>query len=271
MDMNELLTNEFFIQAKSLATLYAEILICIAAASLLGWIVGFMMQRSRYRKKLKETRSSWKTRVRDLEKASRSAEDSLEKQIQSMATEHKSLKSANRALTDTLKKSDANRQKARAESIELNRQHTESHERLQRIIQQKDREILELGNRLSIDKGRRVARENQHLHSTTHIAPAKPSHLTPLPASHLSHADTVLTQQMTNNQEILDATVQISIPATISARQSESLQPVGDDDSVLLDETSDIHALAAEEATLALDADAVAQVQRAYKERKADD
>lgn len=250
------------LQIHSFVSLYAEILICIAAATLLGWIVGLMMQRSRHKQLLKDVNTKWDERYRSLEESARDDAENLEEQLQSLANETKSSQATNRALTETLKKNDTNIQKSRAEAIELNRQHTESHERLQRIIQQKDREIAELGNRLNLD-----AKFDRSPDSTS-IAPAIASstRYAEIAEADLNNADTVAISPAQFSAEVMDATVQMNIPSTADAA-SKKTAPVVTDADASLDDTSDLSDLALEESTIAMDDEALAFAQRSYKGR----
>jgi len=99
-------------QILTLLNLYSEFIILLVAASVLSLFVGWMMSRSSSKKRMNE-----------------------------IAGETRALKANNKVLTESLKKNDLTIQKARAEAIELNRQHAETQERLQRIIQQKEKDI----------------------------------------------------------------------------------------------------------------------------------
>lgn len=148
MDLNELITqlqsNELFIQLQSAASLYTEILIAIAAAGLLGLFIGLMMQRSKHKRKMAHITRSSNKKYAELKESARRDSAQLEEQLQVLGLEAKKLSAKNSVLADSVRENDAILQKARAESIELNRRHTETQERLQRIIQQKDREFAGL-------------------------------------------------------------------------------------------------------------------------------
>lgn len=256
MDMKQLA-----LQIQNAATLYSEILICVVAAGLLGWIVGLMMQRSRHKRQLLSVNTKWEERYQLLEESARDDAENLEEQLQSLASETKSSQATNRALTDTLKKNDTNIQKARAEAIELNRQHTESHERLQRIIQQKDREIAELGNRLNQD-----AKGNKH--SATPSSIAASTKFAELAEADLNNADTVAISPSQLSAEALDATVQMAVPnPSINSDKKQSPVVIHDADASL-DDTSDLSDMSLEESTIVMDDEALAFAQRSYKGRR---
>jgi len=250
-------------QILSAISLYSEILLCILAASVLGWIVGFMMQRARYKKYLNQHAEKWRSRYAALEESSISDAENLEEQLQSLAKETKSLQVTNRKLTDTLKKNDANIQKSRAETIELNRQHTETHERLQRIIQHKDLEIAELGNRLSM--GSHASRNAD--------ASAKPTSKTQTSAKDLplgidSDFDTAQTVAIAPSHtfaEPMDATVQMTmaIPNQMVEQSQQNVKKDAGGDE--LDNTADLSNAGIEESTIVMDEEAIAFIRRSKK------
>ncbi len=267
MDMNQLISH-----MQSMAVLYAEILLCIAAASILGWIAGWMMQRSKSHRQLARTTQLWEERYRKLEDTARHDAENLEEQLQSIANETKTLQATNRTLTETLKKHDTNNQKARAESIELNRQHTETHDRLQRIIQHKDREILELGNRLNIDPQPEPRQGSTH--STSKIAAASrrnaPAAIFSLTEDDLDNADTVAISPAQFGNDALDATVQMDLPSSLATSASKAHPLASHDADESLDDTSDLSGVGIEESTIAMDDEALAFAQRSYKSRSND-
>lgn len=254
-------------QFQNILSLYSEILILLVGATLLGWFIGYMMQRTRARKKLKSARKSWHRRYSSLEDSSRADVENLEEQLQSIAQESKSLQSNNKVLTDSLKKNDANIQKARAEAIELNRQHAETQERLQRIIQQKDREILELGHRLNngLDTDS----------SASEVAPRNASN--EVNDNDLNYADTVAINPGLIPAESLDATIQMSIQERQTSA-SQGLNPQNPDSAASsndadMNDTGDLDGLGfedPEEPTVALDDEALAFAQRSYPARRRD-
>jgi len=255
--------NQVASQIQSAVALYSDILVCILAASILGWIVGSMMQRSRHKKQLSQHNAQWQERYETLEEASSSDAENLEEQLQSLAKETKALQATNRTLTDSLKKNDTNVQKSRAEAIELNRQHTETHERLQRIIQHKDREIAELGNRLSMDShASRNAGSSATLETKANVsADEPPSNMD----SEVNNADTVAIPAGQLVSEPMDATVQmtVAIPHQFAEQKSNRSNNVDSDAS--LDNTADLSDIGLEESTVAMDEEAIAFAQRSNK------
>jgi len=250
-------------QVLSAVSLYSEILLCILAASVLGWLVGFMMQRTRYKKYLNQHVEKWRSRYAALEESSISDAENLEEQLQSLAKQTKSLQATNRSLTDTLKKNDASIQKSRAETIELNRQHTETHERLQRIIQHKDREIAELGNRLSMDShASRNAGASAKLTSNTQTS------ANDLPLSIDSDFDTAQTVAIAPSHtfaEPMDATVQMTM-AIPSKMVEQNQQDVKNNAAgAELDNTADLSDAGIEESTIVMDEEAIAFIRRKKK------
>ena len=126
--------------------LYAEILACLLGAALIGFLTAWFMQRSRTRRRLGKLDGRWQEKLQEVEQGARQDEERLEERLQGMGQELKQLAQRNRGLEESLRKNESVVHKARADAIELNRQQAETQERLQRIIQQKDRELLELRN-----------------------------------------------------------------------------------------------------------------------------
>jgi myosin heavy subunit len=254
-------------QFQNILSLYSEILILLVGATLLGWFIGYMMQRTRGRRKLKSARKSWHRRYSSLEDSSRADVENLEEQLQSIAQEAKSLQSTNRVLTDSLKKNDANIQKARAEAIELNRQHAETQERLQRIIQQKDQEIVELGHRLN--KGLDTDSSAGDISSRTASNDVNDNDL--------NYADTVAINPGLIPTESLDATIQMSIQERQS-NASQGFKPqtpgtASNTSDAGMNDTAELDGLGfedPEEPTVALDDEALAFAQRSYPARRRD-
>ncbi|MFK7892428.1 MAG: hypothetical protein AB8B63_16540 [Granulosicoccus sp.] len=253
-------------QIQDIVSLYWEILILLVAASLLGWVVGYMMKKSRSRKKLKVTNKTWKSKYSALEASARADAENLEDRLQTLGHEVKTLHATNNALTESMKKNDVGLQKARAESIDLNRQHAETQERLQRIIQQKDREIVDLGHRLN--------RLSTHASgATTTRTATEPMHadVSTFPEindNELTYADTVaVSPAQIPAIDQLDATIQMSAPdnpvntvSTPDGKTQIDAEGISDVDSLSLED--------AEEATIALDDNALAFAQRSYPSRQ---
>lgn len=136
-------------QILTLLSLYSEFIACLVAASVLSLFAGWMLNRSSAKKRMSTATRSWEKQFQKLEEAGIADTDNLEEKLQDLAGETRTLKATNRILTDSLKKNDVTIQKARAEAIELNRQNAETQERLQRVIQQKEREIVNSAGGLS--------------------------------------------------------------------------------------------------------------------------
>ena len=258
--------NQAASQIQSAVLLYSDILLCMLAASVLGWIIGLMMQRSRHRQQLSQQDSQWQGRYEALEDSSRSDSANLEEQLQSLAKETKALQATNRTITDSLKKNDTNVQKSRAEAIELNRQHTETHERLQRIIQHKDREIAELSNRLSMDS-HALRNANSSEDQTTWTPGATEDH-SPILEKDLNNADTVAISPRHLASEIMDATVQMSVDTPRKLAQHKPDLDQNADLDASLDDTFDLSNVGLEESTIAMDDEAIAFIQRSNKSKQ---
>ena len=255
----------YLAQLQSLTLLYSEILASLAAAGILGLFVGWMIKRSSAKRQLTSTIATWEKRYETLEETSHADTENLEEQLQTIANEAKTLQSTNRVLTDSLKKNDTSIQKARAEAIELNRQHAETQERLQRIIQQKDREIVELGNRMHAVSSTKKTAGSTHIAPT--IAGASNSQTHKFIDSELNHADTVAISSADMAADSFDATVQMSTDelAIKVGDIKTARQTVGLDES--LEETADLSGITDddyEESTIALDDEALAFAQRSY-------
>lgn len=252
-------------QLQSVLLLYSEILASVTAAGILGLIVGWMIKRSSARRKLAVANTEWEKRYATLEETSHADTENLEEQLQTIGSEAKTLQSTNRMLTDSLKKNDTSIQKARAEAIELNRQHSETQERLQRIIQQKDREIVELGNRIH-----KVA-DGQKSVGSTHIAPnvagAISSQAHKFVDSEINHADTVAISSADVGAESFDATVQMSADELVDKPSEHANSKLFDALNETLEDTADLSGMLDEdyeESTVALDDEALAFAQRSY-------
>ena len=258
MDINLLIE-----QIQNALTLYAEVLACIVAAGIFGWVVGLMMQRAKHKAHMRSTINEWEHRFAVMENEALVDSSHLEEQIQSLAKETRSLQATNVALSDTLKKNDTNTQKARAESIELNRQHSETHERLQRIIQQKDREIAELGS--MINKGEAATRSRTSRPRSPGLASDQHS-VVSLTSRDLNNADTIAISPEQLAAETFDATVQMDFDidkaANIKNSAKENVTSVEDLD---LEETADLSDFSIEESTIAMDAEALSMARAPRK------
>ena len=133
-------------------SLYSEIIVSILGASLLGLFAGWMIQKSLGKRKLAGTIASWEDRLNEAENNASRDSEHLEDQLQSLSDEVKTLTETNRSLKDSLQDNETVVHQARTDAMELNRQQAETQERLQRIIQEKEQEISELGDRIHAEK-----------------------------------------------------------------------------------------------------------------------
>ncbi|MEE9334970.1 MAG: hypothetical protein V3U65_12855 [Granulosicoccaceae bacterium] len=124
----------------------AEILACLAAASVLGLFCGWMIKAATGRRKLAQATADFDKKYVALEARSQQDIEHLEDSLQQMGDEVKTLTNSNRLLNDSLRKNEVSVYKSRTDAIELNRQQAETQERLQRIIMEKDEELGVLKN-----------------------------------------------------------------------------------------------------------------------------
>lgn len=261
-------------QLQNILSLYSEILLLIAAATLLGWFIGFMMQGSRAKRKIKAATTSWESRYKALEETSIADTDNLEEQLQTLAQETRSLQSTNQVLTDSLKKNDTSIQKARAESIELNRQHAETQERLQRIIQQKDREIVELGHRLNNGATTSKVANYSSIVATDNSEPTSTNNSFADQDNDINYADTIAISPSVVPAEPFDATVQLSVEDRGSNVEQALKRHDREESESILGDTAELNGLGledTEEPTVALDDEALAFAQRSYPSRRRGD
>lgn len=263
-------------------SLYSEIIAYLFAASLLGLFVGWMMQRSRAKRRLAGTIEAWKEKHSKLEASTKEDTEHLELQLQSLASDMKALQASNRTLTDNIRKNDSSLQKARADSIELNRQHAETQERLQRIIQQKDRALAELGNRT-----------HEQLFLANPTAPTQPLSLASrsigphqtdteyvqnnATKTDFDQEDTVAIDHTTLATDSFDATVRLD-PDQIYDRSStdriqQSNEPEESSLDSTLESTADLNDATIddlEESTVALDEETIRYVQKSSQSHRRD-
>jgi len=253
-------------EIMSVLPLYSDLVAFFAAASVLSLFAGWMIKRSSAKRKLKKTVEGWEKRYAALEHSAAADTENLEEQLQNLANETRTLQSSNRTLTESLKKNDTSIQKARAEAIELNRQYAETQERMQRIMQQKDRELADLGNRMN------KVKQQQPSSGSTHIAPNAASvlhgHASRLQDTELNHADTVAI----NPVEMFDATVQMSAREFVAKDQPQKARRLPENND-LLEDTADLSGIMEEEleeSTVALDEESLAFAQRSYPSGRRD-
>lgn len=274
-------------QILTLLSLYSEFIACIVAASVLSLFTGWMLSRSSAKKRLHALNLSWEEKIRQLEEVAASDTDNLEEQLQELAGETRNLKATNRVLTESLKKNDSTIQKARAEAIELNRQNAETQERLQRVIQQKEREIVDGPNRINSHPndlqnllGSIYTSENSIGKLSTALGADFDDELdeefeATLPDSIETELDALTADSdeiAMNNADtiafspadLLDETLQMSAEDFIHQNKQLSL-PADTDLEDLIDDTADISGLFIEdmeESTVALDDDSLAYAKR---------
>jgi len=223
-------------------SLQVEIAACLLATALLGLLCGWMMQRSRAARRLAKTVEELEARH---EERARRDVDNLEERLESLSEDLRTATAENRALRDSSRGDEQTLDSARAEAIELNRRQVEAQERLQRIVREREREIATLLTRLS-----GAERSDS-------------------PAS--SAGDAIA--PLVSSTDLLDETVRID-PAQLPPPRSARTEGV--DDRVIrvtnahggeelafeeaLESTTDVTFLEAEEATIALDEEALSLV-----------
>ncbi|MEE9321239.1 MAG: hypothetical protein V3U76_12390 [Granulosicoccus sp.] len=271
-------------------SLYAEITACIVATGLLGLLCGTMMQRSRDKQRLNNKIEEWETKYIGIEQQARQDLERLEDRVQSSDKELKTLTLANHSLDESAKSNEASIQQARADAIELNRRQAETQERLQRVIQQKDREITELRSAASAKLSGEhtqamadaVGAMTVGAATGTLISDNRKSiaskRVPDLDAS-IHSSDTIAIDMAEPDVELFDETVRINPLETASAvsrspglqrapaqgpveAESLSIKPVPDssnmDDSFEATDELDLDALNIDESTIALDEEALA-------------
>lgn len=253
-------------QIVTLISLYSEIIACLIAASVLSLFVGWMLSRSRAKHVLHTTNMEWEKRYQALEESHYVEVENLEEQLQNLASENRAMQATNMNLTDSLKKSDTSIQRTRAEAIELNRQHAETQERLQRVIQQKDRELLEYAN--SVNQSTPAMREIASTRLSSSVVTTLHSRTILMPDSEIHHADTIAI----NPAEIFDATVQMSAEEFIHQKLTDRDANEFDTDETM-DDTADITDVLEdeyEESTVALGEEAISFAQKSSTGRLKD-
>jgi len=244
---------------------------------------------------MKAASKSWEESFKKLEDAAAADTNNLEEQLQDLAGETRTLKATNQRLTESLKANDTSIQKVRAESIELNRQNAEAQERLQRVIQQKDREIVD-----GVNHPTRDIEESRDLKGSTYTTTKRVSITStvmgvafnedldkefeatlsesidtglnsPTPEDHeraMNNADTVAL----DSSELFDATLQMSTEDFIHQNGQLPLPTEAKFDD-LIDDTADVTGIFIddmEESTVALDEETLAFAKRPYPVSKID-
>ena len=137
----------------TMLTLRAEIAACLIAVALLGLLAGWMMQRSRAARRLRESAAAWEARYAELEDRTQRDAGHLEERLQGLAGELRGLTAENRQLRESSRGEGDTLDEARAEALERNRRQAEAQERLQRIISEREVEIATLRAELETLRG----------------------------------------------------------------------------------------------------------------------
>jgi len=209
-------------------SLYAEIVACIVGAGLVGLLCGWMIHSLRASGILDNTVEWWEDKYFALELEAKQDVAHLEDRLYTYDKDLKTLTLSNRSLDESAKSSEASIQQARADAIELNRQQAETQERLQRIIQQKDREITELRSAASANLSDKHVQER--IDGIAAVASAGtfiPGKRKPAASKHTSDHDASIHSSETVSIDIADAefeafdnTVRINPTQTPSANSS---------------------------------------------------
>lgn len=242
---------------QAIGSLYAEILISLAIASILGLLIGLMMRRSVHKKILRRSDHDWAKMYSSLEKSSQADISNLEFKLESIAHDIRTLQATNRTLMTVLEKEELSAQQVSLQTIELNRQHVESQERLHVAMQRKDEEIKRLSDRVDeqLRDNLRTRRQSAVHDRITEID--------------VSQDETVAISPDQLTSELMDATVQITITNPTFSANSANLSDTGSAD---LDATySDFsHPSDSDEfqndATMAIDKGALAFFRRRRKD-----
>ena len=269
-------------------SLFSEIIVSIIGASFLGLFAGLMIQKSLGKRKLAGTIATWEDRLKQAEDNGKRDTEHLEDQLQSLGNEIKTLTERNRSLQDTLRENETVVHQTRADAMELNLQQAETQARLQRVIQQKELEISELGD--PVDSNKPVvaativgAAESMTLDSDTNNGLAADKEQTIMDDTRVTEAEDSLTVSIANQTEALDNTVPqlleangdqtetVAFPPTmvdtlddtarIETTSPDRAENISSDDpyDVTLDATADLadNSLTLEEATIVLDDEAL--------------
>ena len=278
-------------------SLFSEIIVSIIGVSFLGLFAGLMIQKSLGKRKLAGTVASWEDRLKQAEDDAKRDSEHLEDQLQSLSSEVKTLTERNRSLQDTLQENETVVHQTRTDAMELNRQQAETQERLQRIIQQKELEISELGDSVNDNKSvvtaaiggatasvtagsvinkALAADKEQAIMDDTSVTETEDS-LTVNVEDQTEALDNTLPQQVDANSEqnetvafaptmvdTLDETARIG--TTSPSREENS--SLDDPYDVTMDATAEMadNSLNLEEATIVLDDEALRMVRRAPRD-----
>ena len=269
-------------------SLFSEIIVSIIGASFLGLFAGLMIQKSLGKRKLAGTIATWEDRLKQAEDSGKRDSEHLEDQLQSLGNEIKTLTERNRSLQDTLRENETVVHQTRTDAMELNLQQTETQEKLQRIIHQKELETSELGDSADTNKpvvtaaivgatesitsdtdnnNELVAKKEQTIMDDTRVTETEDS-LTVSIADQTEVFDNTIPQLLGANG---DRTETVAFPPTMvdtlddtarieTTSQSREENTSSDDPyDVTLDATADMadNSLTLEEATIVLDDEAL--------------
>ena len=278
-------------------SLFSEIIVSIIGVSFLGLFAGLMIQKSLGKRKLAGTVASWEDRLKQAEDDAKRDSEHLEDQLQSLSSEVKTLTERNRSLQDTLQENETVVHQTRTDAMELNRQQAETQERLQRIIQQKELEISELGDSVNDNKSVVTAAIGGATASVTagsviNKALAADKEQAIMDDTSVTETEDSLTVNVEDQTEALDNTIPQQVDANSEQNETVAFAPtmvdtldetarigttspgreenrsVDDPYDVTMDATAEMadNSLNLEEATIVLDDEALRMVRRAPRD-----
>ena len=278
-------------------SLFSEIIVSIIGASFLGLFAGLMIQKSLGKRKLAGTVASWEDRLKQAEDDAKRDSEHLEDQLQSLSSEVKTLTERNRSLQDTLQENETVVHQTRTDAMELNRQQAETQERLQRIIQQKELEISELGDSVNDNKSVVTAAIGGATASVTagsviNKALAADKEQAIMDDTSVTETEDSLTVNVEDQTEALDNTIPQQVDANSEQNETVAFAPtmvdtldetasigttspdreengsLDDPYDVTMDATAEMadNSLNLEEATIVLDDEALRMVRRAPRD-----
>jgi Tfp pilus assembly protein PilE len=191
---------------NSLNFMLVEMLIFLAAAAVLGLLVGWLMRGSIAKRKAAEAANLAEQKFQALEESSQQDTKNLEDQMQALADELKTTKAHNQDFSKSLQANKQTIQKARDEAIELNQAQLETNERLQTIIREKDVQISRLMSSSTAN--------NANLAAAAATMGASPTLINKV-------VNQALLNELDNN-DTLDATTVLSGPLSMAKNHSEA-------------------------------------------------
>lgn len=140
--------TEFFTgkiaEYSTMKFLIAEILLCLLAASILGLIIGWLCKAAFAREKLNLREDAWNKKLRESDDRHQGEITEAQRQNEELSNRISSVNNQNQTLTSSLEANKSAVHKAHIEVQQLNKKQKDSHERLQKMIAEKDREISKL-------------------------------------------------------------------------------------------------------------------------------